>query len=298
MNRDVGPTGAPVSPRNVVSGPAEKAASHQAMAWDVKERAKDGIERLARQGLDLVTFWARRPSPSPGPFLITARPVGSTSILRHCWLPATSTRGSRRSPRNGSRRSIARTTSTISLRSPGPRTLHEATGGGLSRSPRWNAFIHPYGGEQELLVACEPTPAWGMLPLPRAGPARVRPGRDGLPQGRLLVSGGGCSPRAAPGGGDGPGGAGCSGPGGPGRGLECGFGHAGHRPLALGARGRPGGSGQTTPRCSPSPAARFERRSTRTHRVRLRSHGCFRRPVVGWPSTAPHSSPTASGGWR
>lgn len=49
-------------------------------------------------------------------------------------------------------------------------TLHEATGGDPSRSPGWNRYVQPYGGDQELLIALR-TPtgeAWGMLGLYRA----------------------------------------------------------------------------------------------------------------------------------
>jgi DNA-binding CsgD family transcriptional regulator len=48
-------------------------------------------------------------------------------------------------------------------------TLHEVTGGDPSRSPGWNLFVQPYGGDQELLLALR-TPsgeAWGMLGLYR-----------------------------------------------------------------------------------------------------------------------------------
>jgi DNA-binding CsgD family transcriptional regulator len=48
-------------------------------------------------------------------------------------------------------------------------TLHEATGGDPSRSPKWNAYIHPLGADQELLVALRTRAgeAWGVLGLYR-----------------------------------------------------------------------------------------------------------------------------------
>src|SRR5680860_1000201 len=55
-------------------------------------------------------------------------------------------------------------------RSPrGASTLHEATGGDPSRSPGWNMYVRPYGGDQELLVALRSREghAWGMLALYR-----------------------------------------------------------------------------------------------------------------------------------
>lgn len=48
-------------------------------------------------------------------------------------------------------------------------TLHEATGGDPSRSPNWQRFIRPYGGDQELLVALRTRTgeAWGVVGLYR-----------------------------------------------------------------------------------------------------------------------------------
>ncbi len=49
-------------------------------------------------------------------------------------------------------------------------TLHEATGGDPSSSPRFKRYIHPYGGDQELLVALRTRTGetWGVLALYRA----------------------------------------------------------------------------------------------------------------------------------
>jgi DNA-binding CsgD family transcriptional regulator len=51
----------------------------------------------------------------------------------------------------------------------GASTVHEASGGEPSRSTRWNLYIHPYGAEQELLVALrtQAGEVWGMLGLYR-----------------------------------------------------------------------------------------------------------------------------------
>ncbi len=48
-------------------------------------------------------------------------------------------------------------------------TLHEATGGDPSRSPGWNLYVRPYGGDQELFVALRTRAgdAWGVLGLYR-----------------------------------------------------------------------------------------------------------------------------------
>jgi hypothetical protein len=56
----------------------------------------------------------------------------------------------------------------------GVSTLHEATGGDPSRSLAWRHYIHPFGGEQQLLAALR-TPdgaAWGILGLYRETGAR------------------------------------------------------------------------------------------------------------------------------
>jgi DNA-binding CsgD family transcriptional regulator len=47
--------------------------------------------------------------------------------------------------------------------------VHEATSGDPSRSPGWNRFVRPYGGDQELLVALRTRSgeAWGVLGLYR-----------------------------------------------------------------------------------------------------------------------------------
>jgi DNA-binding CsgD family transcriptional regulator len=51
----------------------------------------------------------------------------------------------------------------------GVSTLHEATDGDPSRSPGWNLYVRPYGGDQELLVALrtQSGETWGMLTLYR-----------------------------------------------------------------------------------------------------------------------------------
>ncbi len=61
------------------------------------------------------------------------------------------------------------TLADVALSERGLSTLHEATAGEVSRSPKWNAFIQPYGGDQELLVALRTRTgdAWGVLGLYR-----------------------------------------------------------------------------------------------------------------------------------
>jgi hypothetical protein len=150
------------------------------MSAYARERALDRIAELAGRGHDLVTFW-RESSEAIGaavpfylvPCLFTLDPA-SLLVTSHYQ------EGFPRSLTNGSRRS---TTRTISTRWPtwrGPRgmaTLHEATGGDLSRSPRYRTGMQPYGAEQEVLTGLrtQSGEVWGCLgPLPRTGPADVR----------------------------------------------------------------------------------------------------------------------------
>jgi DNA-binding CsgD family transcriptional regulator len=67
-------------------------------------------------------------------------------------------------------------------------TLHEATGGDPSRSRAWREYVHPYGGDQELLVALRTRTgeAWGMLGLYRE-PGRPEFDRDELEFLRAVV---------------------------------------------------------------------------------------------------------------
>lgn len=51
----------------------------------------------------------------------------------------------------------------------GVATIHEVTGGDPSSSPGWRAFVQPYGGDQQVMVALRSRPgqAWGLLALYR-----------------------------------------------------------------------------------------------------------------------------------
>jgi len=139
---------------------------------DAKQRAREKIARLARQGLDLVSFWR-----------------ASTEVLTHavpydfapCWFtldPASllvTSHFDEGVPELPPQRllheyyqddvnklaDVARSQRDIS-------TLHEATGGDPASSPRWH-FNMTLGGDQELIAALR-TPAgevWGALGLYR-----------------------------------------------------------------------------------------------------------------------------------
>ena len=73
-------------------------------------------------------------------------------------------------------------------------TLHDATGGRPSSSPRWHANM-AYGGDQELVAALRTRDGQGVgvaEPVPGTGPAAIRPRRDAISSARSLR----CSRRA------------------------------------------------------------------------------------------------------
>lgn len=143
------------------------------VSWYAKERARERIARLAGQGLDLVTFWHESSdavatavphymSPcwftlDPASLLATSHYQAEIPELPPEWLAHEYYEDDFHKMAD-----VARSERGVS-------TLHEATGGDPSRSRAWNLYMHPYGAEQELLVALR-TPAgdvWGMLGLYR-----------------------------------------------------------------------------------------------------------------------------------
>ena len=143
------------------------------MSEHAKQRARDKIVWLARQGLDLVTFWresnealARAVPHFMTPCWYTLDPV-SLLVTSHYqteiveippeWLAHEYFEDDFHKMVD-----VVRSERGLS-------TLHEATGGDPSRSASWNLYIHPYGGDQELLVALRTRAgdAWGVLGLYR-----------------------------------------------------------------------------------------------------------------------------------
>ena len=137
------------------------------------ERSRDRIARLASQGLDLVTFWREAAeavekavphyiSPcwytlDPASLLVTSHYQTELPELPSEWLA------------HEYFEDDFHKISDVARSERGYSTLHEATGGDPSRSPGWNRYIQPLGGDQELLVALRTRNGdiWGMLGLYR-----------------------------------------------------------------------------------------------------------------------------------
>ena len=137
------------------------------------ERAREKLGRLAGQGLDLPTFWRESSE-------VLARVVPHYSTP--CWwtldpasLLVTShyqTEIAELPPEMLAHEYLAddvHKLAVVARSERGVSTLHEVTGGDPSRSPGWQRFIRPYGGDQEVLVALRTRPgeAWGVLGLYR-----------------------------------------------------------------------------------------------------------------------------------
>ena len=143
------------------------------MSAYVTQRARDTIIRLAGQGLDLVTFWQEsseavaRVVPhyqtpcwftlDPSSLLVTSHYQTELPELPPEWLA------------HEYYEDDFHKFADVARSERGFSTLHEATGGDPSRSPGWNLYVRPYGGDQELLVALRTRAgdAWGILGLYR-----------------------------------------------------------------------------------------------------------------------------------
>ena len=142
------------------------------MGWYAKERARDRIADLAGMGHDLPTFWREATqvvatavphyqSPcwytlDPASLLITSHYQSELPELPAEWVAQEYYEDDFHNIS-----SVARSKEGIS-------TLHDATGGDPSRSPRWHAN-REMGGDQELLVALRTAPgeSWGLVGLYR-----------------------------------------------------------------------------------------------------------------------------------
>lgn len=143
------------------------------MTTDARQRAAGRIGRLARSGLDVAAFWREC-----NEVLNTAVP----HYMAPCWFtfdPVSLLITSHYDPvipeisadflAHEYRDDDVLTMASVARSGAGVATIHEATGGDPSRSPGWRAFVQPYGGDQQLMVALRSKPGepWGLLALYR-----------------------------------------------------------------------------------------------------------------------------------
>ena len=140
-----------------------------------KQRAKDKIIGLAGQSLDLVTFWQEsnevltRIVPNyMGPCWYTLDPASLLVTSHYNANPEMLALPPEWLAHEYFEDDFLKITG-VARSERGFSTLHEATGGDPSRSPGWNLYVRPYGGDQELLVALRTAAGdvWGMLGLYR-----------------------------------------------------------------------------------------------------------------------------------
>jgi DNA-binding CsgD family transcriptional regulator len=143
------------------------------MSADARRRAGDKVARLARQGLDLVRFWRASTEAlasavphdfapcwftlDPASLLVTSHFDEGVPELPAQWLI------------HEYYQDDVNKLADVARSQRGISTLHEATGGDPTGSPRWH-FNMTLGGDQELIAALR-TPSgevWGALGLYRA----------------------------------------------------------------------------------------------------------------------------------
>ena len=143
------------------------------MGWYAKGRAQERIARLAGQGLDLLTFWhqcsdAIAPAVpyylapcwytlDPASLLVTSHFQEGLPEIPHEWLAQEYFEDD------------FNKMADVARSERGVATLHEATGGDPSRSPRYERDMVPYGGDQEMVVGLRTRSGeiWGALGLYR-----------------------------------------------------------------------------------------------------------------------------------
>ncbi len=143
------------------------------MGWYARERAVDQIASLAGEGMGLRAFWDASAEAvssvvahymAPCWFTLDPASLLVTSHYDHGQIPELPPEWLAQEYYADDFHDLA----GVARSERGFSTLHEASGGDPSSSPRWQANIQ-YGGDQELLVALR-TPsgdAWGILGLYR-----------------------------------------------------------------------------------------------------------------------------------
>ncbi len=155
-----------------ISG-ASGAAYDLRVRLQTKERAAARIGELACRGLDLVSFWdgaaelissAVPHYMAPCWFTLDPASLLVTSHYDHGQIPELPPEWLAHEYYEDDVHNLT----SVARSERGISTLHEASGGDPSRSPRWHANMQ-YGGDQELLVALRTRAgeAWGVLGLYR-----------------------------------------------------------------------------------------------------------------------------------
>jgi DNA-binding CsgD family transcriptional regulator len=149
------------------------ALSMTGMTADAQARAAGRIRHLAGRGLDVAAFWrecnevlAAVVPHYLAPCWFTFDPV-SLLITSH-YDPVIPQIATEFLAHEYGQDDVLKMADVARLGS-GVATIHEATGGDPSRSPGWRAYVQPYGGDQQLMVAlrAKPGEAWGLLALYR-----------------------------------------------------------------------------------------------------------------------------------
>lgn len=153
------------------------------MTADSRQRAAARITQLARRGLDVAAFWRECNEVlstvvphylapcwftfDPASLLITSHydpviPEISAEFLAHEYRDD----------------DVLKMADVVHSRS-GVATIHEVTAGDPGSSPGWRAFVQPYGGDQQVMVALrgKAGEAWGLLALYRE-PGQLEFSRD------------------------------------------------------------------------------------------------------------------------
>lgn len=138
-----------------------------------RERAHDRLAELSGRGLDLATFWRESAEVietvvphylAPCFFTLDPASLLATSHYQE-GLPEIPAEWLAHEYFEDDVHKMAHVARSVR----GYSSLHEATDGDPSRSAAWNRYIQPYGGDQELIVACRSRTgeAWAMLSLYR-----------------------------------------------------------------------------------------------------------------------------------